>query len=208
MIKSLKCLLLALALGGCAMVHEEEKLPPQPTAQGVELIKQQGGRFIAFVGPRRQHTEPFLGVPDTNFFVLRSWLDNKTNETAHQLYVEDSYYGGPLNWDGVHDVDNKPLTFRPISRNEISCEQGCAYADEFAASLPEDYLRAHKNGLAVTFTSSNGKIFPVTVPAELVVMQLNALDSVRSTIATAANTTSPAPPATTATPPGPNTPTR
>ena len=87
-------------------------LPPPPQkAEGVEITKQQNGRFIAFVGPRLQHTEPFLGVAGTNFFALRSWLDTKTGEAAHQLYVADSYYGGPYRWDGAHGSDNKPLRF-------------------------------------------------------------------------------------------------
>jgi hypothetical protein len=175
----LLALAVACGLGACDILHPEEKLPPQPTGPGVELTKQQDGRFIAFVGPKRQHTEAFLGVDDTNYFTLRSWYDNKTSEAAHQLYIEDSYYGGPFKWDGVRDADGKMLKFIPISRNQISCDEGCAYADEFAAELPEDYLRAHKNGLAVAFTSSDGKNLPVNVPGELVAAQLNAVDAVR-----------------------------
>jgi hypothetical protein len=184
--------LLALSLGACALLNPEEKLPPQPQAESVELTKEQGGRFIAFVGPKLQHTQPFLGVSDTNYFVLRSWLDNKTGETAHQVYVEDSYYGGPYLWNGAHDADNNKLRFIPISRNQITCDLGCAYADEFAAALPEDYLRAHKDGLAITFTASNGKILAVNVPANLVAVELIAVDSVR-TIAAKAAANSPAP---------------
>jgi hypothetical protein len=178
--------LVGLALGGCAILHPEEKLPPAPQAQGVELTKEQGGRFIAFVGPRLQHTEMFLGVTDTNYFALRSWLDNKTGEVAHQLYVEDSYYGGPYLWNGARDADNKPLRFIAISRNEITCDLGCAYADEFAAELPDAYLRAHQSGLAVTFVASDGKTLLVTVPPNLVTAELTAVDAVREVAAKAA----------------------
>jgi hypothetical protein len=177
---ALLALVLACGLGACAILHPEEQLPPQPTGPGVELTKQQDGRFIAFVGQKQQHTAPFLGVEETNFFTLRSWYDNKTSEAAHQLYIEDSYYGGPFKWDGVHDADGKPLKFIPISRNLITCEEGCSYADEFAAELPEDYLRAHKRGLAVIFTSSDGKNLPVNVPSDLITAQLNAVDAVRA----------------------------
>ena len=180
---------LALALNACAVLQPEEKLPANPQAQGVELTKQQGGRFIAMVGPRRQHTAEFLGVSDTNYFTLRSWLDNKTQDTAHQLYIEDSYYGGPFKWDGVHDGDKKTLKFIPISRNQITCDEGCAYADEFAAELSEDYLRAHQGGFSAVFTSSDGKILPVNVPGELVTTQLAALDTVRDLAKKAAAST-------------------
>ena len=197
----------ALAMAGCAETQPVEKLPPPPPpaqqasqataapqvqaapqAQlpGVEVSKHQGGRFIAFVGPRQQHTAPFLGVPDTNYFTLRSWLDNKTGQTAHQLYVEDSYFGAPLKWDGARDQDNRPLRFVAISRNEITCELACSYADEFAAALPEDYLRSHRGGTTVTFTSSDGKKLSVAVPANLVAAQLDAVDTIRGVAAKAA----------------------
>jgi hypothetical protein len=176
----LLALILAWGLGGCVVIHPEEKLPPQPTGPGVELTKQQDGRFIGFVGQKQQHTAAFLGVEETNFFALRSWYDNKTSEAAHQLYIEDSYYGGPFKWDGVHDADGRTLKFIPISRNLITCEEGCSYADEFAAELPEDYLRAHKAGVAVIFTASDGKTLPVNVPGDLITAQLNAVDAVRN----------------------------
>lgn len=178
--------LLALVLGGCAVAPPEQKLPPQAQAPGVELTKEQGGRFIAFVGPKERHTPPFLNVDDTNFFCLRSWLDNKTGETAHQLYVEDSYFGGPYLWNGVYDTTDTKLKFIPISRNQITCEQGCSFADEFAAELPENYLRAHRNGFTVTFTSANGKTLAVSVPPAFVAAELDAVDAVKAVAATAA----------------------
>ena len=176
---------LALALGGCTLLQPEEKLPApaQPEAQGVELTKEQGGRFIAFVGPKAQHTEAFLEVGDTNYFCLRSWLDNKTGETAHQLYVADSYYGGPYRWDSARDQDNKPLRYIPISRNEISCDEGCSYADEFAAALPEELLRARRDkGLTVIFTADTGKTLKVDVPARLIADELKAVDVTREAL--------------------------
>lgn len=195
---------LALALGACSVLQPEEKMAPVAQAEGVELTKQQGGRFIAFVGPKRQHTQEFLGVSDTNYFALRSWYDNKTADAAHQLYIEDSYYGGPYNWDGVHDAEGKTLKFIPISRNQISCDQGCAYADEFAAELPEDYLRAHQSGLAITFTAGDGKTLPVAVPGDLVVEELAAVDTVRAVAAkAAANAPAPSTAAAPAAAPGP-----
>jgi hypothetical protein len=176
---------LALALGGCAMPQPEEKLPAQPGADQVAMTKEQDGRFLAFVGPKVQHTEPFLGVDDTNYFALRSWLDTKTGEAAHQLYVEDSYYGSPYNWDGVHDdVSNQPLRFIAISRNEITCDLGCAYADEFAAALSEEVIRAHRDsGLSVTFTAKDGKRLSVTVPGRMLAEELIAVDSTRTALA-------------------------
>src|SRR5580704_6272046 len=178
--------LLVVLLGGCAELLPgglAEKLSPQPGAEGVELTREQNGKFLAFVGPKLQHTAPFLGVADTNYFALRSWIDTRNGQVAHQLYVADSYYGDPYRWDGVHDKDNATLRLIPISRNQITCDYGCSYADEFAAALPEDYLRAQKKGLTVIFTAANGKTLEVTVPGDLVVKELLAVDTVRDALA-------------------------
>jgi hypothetical protein len=190
---------LALALGGCA-VAPEEKLPPQPGADKVEMTKEQGGKFLAFVGPRQLHTAPFLGVDDTNYFALRSWLDTRTGEIVHQLYVENSYYGAPYRWNGAHGADGRTLRFFPISRNEITCDNGCAYADEFAAALPDNLLRARRDGgLAVTFTAETGKVLAVNVPARIIAEELTAVDATRAALAATAQTAPAATPAAPAT---------
>ncbi len=199
--KNVAIAFIALALCGCGTLLPELNPPPKG-GDSVELTKQQNGRFIAFVGPRLQHTEPFLGVAGTNFFALRSWLDTKTGDVAHQLYVADSYYGGPYRWEGVHDGDNKPLRFIPISRNEITCEAGCAYFDEFAAVLPEDLLRAHKGGLSITFTANkNGKSLAIDVPGRLVAEELAAVDNLRAATPRAEANAAPSAPTPAAAPP-------
>jgi len=182
---------LTLVLASCAPLPEQasEKLPSPPGANQVTMSKVQDGKFLEFVGPRQQHTEAFLGVDDTNYFCLRSWVDTRTGEVAHQLYVEDSYYGSPYRWSGASEADGKPLRFIPISRNEISCDEGCSYADEFAAALPDDLLRAkHDAGLSVTFTSDTGKSLAVTVPARFIAEQLTAINATRSALAANAGT--------------------
>jgi hypothetical protein len=121
-------MLLALALGGCTIPVPDSRLAQRSTAatdNAVAMTKEQDGRFLAFVGPKQQHAPPFLDVVDTNYFTLRSWLDTKTGETAHQIYVEDSYFGAPYRWNAVHEADGGALRFIAISRNEITCEDGC-----------------------------------------------------------------------------------
>ena len=138
-------LLLAAALAGCGGVAST---PPggapaagrQPTE--IAVSTEQGGRFIGLTGPRRQHAEPFLGVPDTNFYALRSWIDRQSGETVHQLYVSDSYAGPPRDWNAARDAQGRPLRFIPISKNEITCQPSCSYAEEFAAAIPETELRS------------------------------------------------------------------
>jgi len=187
-------------------------LPATPAASGqlataVARSVDQGGRFIALVGPRRQHAEPFLGVAGTNFFALRSMIDTRNGETAHQLYVEDSYFGAERTWETARDSQGGKLRFIAISKNEITCDNGCSYAEEFAAVLPETLLRASPQGLAVSFAAHSGATKTVAVPGDLVLNQLTAVAEARASLPTA-SATPPPPPAAPASPPRPRRRTR
>ena len=114
------CALMLLALAGCGAMSGGPAGTVQP-ANTVTVSREQGGKFIALVGPRVQHDEPFLGVPSTNFFTLRSWIDTRTGEIDDQLYVEDSYFGAKRSWNAA-STNGQVLRFVPISNNEISCE--------------------------------------------------------------------------------------
>lgn len=169
-------------LAGCAgvAVPPPAGAPGAPVAGGVSRSVEQGGRFIALVGEKRQHAPPFLGVPGTNYYVLRSWIDARSGEAAHQLYVSDSYAGAERNWDAARDGQGRQLRFTAISRNEIACSGGCSYAEEFAAALPETLLRGSSDGLTVVFAARSGAERSVAVPGDLIRNQLAAVDSERS----------------------------
>jgi hypothetical protein len=184
---------LLAALVGC--VGPSNAPPPNVLgATGVTRSEEQGGRFIAFVGPRRPHGEPFLGIPGTNFDALRSWIDTRDGKTAHQIFVEDSYFGAERNWEAARILGGEALRFIPISKNEISCENGCSYAEEFAADLPEALLRASPRGLAISFTAHSGAEQTIIVPGDLIHEQLAAVDEARATLPTASVTPAANPP--------------
>ena len=183
--------LMLLALAGCGpMSGGAATVQPANT---VTVSREQGGKFIGLVGPRLQHDEPFLGVPSTNFFALRSWVDARTGEINDQLYVEDSYFGAKRSWNAA-SANSQTLRFVPISINEISCEQNCSYAEEFAAAIPDPLLRTSTQGLAVRFTAQSGADKVILVPGELVQKQVAAIDEARATLPTAAAAPAPAPP--------------
>jgi len=182
-----------LALAGCAGLSSA---PPPNAGSATEVSRsaEQGGKFTAFLGPRRQHAPPFLGVPGTNFHALRSWLDTRTGERVHQLYVADSYFGAERNWEAARDKDGKKLRFIAISKNEITCDNGCSYAEEFAAELPEPLMRASVQGLAVSFTAKSGAEQTIIEPGDLIQKQLAAVDAARATLPVAAAAPPPNPP--------------
>src|SRR5260370_15700157 len=110
-----------LALAGCTGLSG--KPPPSvQSATGVTRSTEPSGRFITFVGPRRPHAEPFLGVPGTNFTALRSSIDTKTGESVHQLYVEDSYFGAERNWEAARGPAGQALRFIAITKNESTSQ--------------------------------------------------------------------------------------
>lgn len=179
----------AVALAGCSgLLGAPRAIEPVAAPEMVTQASEAGGRIIALAGPQRQHDPPFLGVPNTNFYALRSWLDTRSGQTTTQLYVEDSYSGAERDYDAARDGQGRQqLRFIPISRNEITCDNGCSYAEEFAAALPEAVLRApHPQGLTVAFTAKSGPDLTIAVPGELVGEQLAALDRARAGVLPAA----------------------
>ncbi len=177
-LRSLLFAVLGVTLSACAGMAR----PGPASAGGAPVVATQtdaSPRFIGLVGPRAQHAPPFLGTPGTNFDCLRSFLDRRTGATVHQLYVADSYSGAKRDWNAARTAAGDPLPFLHISTNEISCEGGCSYAEEFAATIPEKELRSSPEGLAVTFTAHSGDKKTILVSGEQVSAQLAALDAER-----------------------------
>jgi hypothetical protein len=174
-------LLLGAVLFACAPVPPPASPAPAPAEARTApaAVSEPSARFIGFVGPKVQHDPPFLGIPDTNFYCLRSFLDRQTGETAHQLYVADSYFGAKRGWEGAHDTAGNALPFTPIGTNEIACEDGCSYAEEFAATIPAAAPRASAQGLAVTFTALSGKTMTIELSGEEIANQVAVVDAQR-----------------------------
>jgi predicted small lipoprotein YifL len=190
--KHLPAALLLLALAACG---GSTSAPPSPqSADEVTRTVEQNGKFIELVGPRRQHDPPFLGVPGTNYSLLRSLIDTRSGDTVHQLYVEDSYFGTKREWNAAHGPAGAELHFVPVSLNQISCDNGCSYAEEFGADLPESLLRASPQGLTVGFTAKSGAKLTIAVPGELIQKQLAAADRAHASLPKTAAVAPPAPP--------------
>jgi hypothetical protein len=158
--------------------------PAAGTAQAAPPAESMlSARFIGFLGPRLQHDPPFLGVPYSNFYCLRSFLDRQTGETAHQLYVADSYFGDERDWEAAHDAAGNALPFTHIGTSKLTCDNGCAYEEEFAATLPEAALHASARDFAVTFTAHSGRRMTIDLSSAEIAHQLAAVVSARNGLA-------------------------
>jgi len=182
---------LGLTLAACAQ-------PPPPEAparlSAAAVAPARGdipSRFVGLIGTRTQHSPPFLGVPETNFYCLRSFLDRQTGETRHQLYVADSYSGPERHWDAARDGGGRSLRFLEITRHEITCDGGCSYTEEFAADIPESELRANPQGLKVAFSAHSGTEKTITISGSQITAQLAAVDAVHNPAVPAAAPPSP-----------------
>lgn len=181
-----------LALTACAQLAPPERSVALPGTPGVVATREDlSRRFVTFVGPKTQHAPPFLDTPGTNFYCLRSFLDRKTGAVAYQVYVSDSYFGAERGWDAARDKAGDRLGFVHISTNEISCDAGCSYAEEFAAAIPENELRASPQGLAVTFTARSGDEKTINLSADQIDAQLAAVDTGRHNFSPAAAAVAP-----------------
>ncbi len=175
---TLLVILVGAALAGCAPFAPPGGGSGSLTgpAQDVAVREHQSGRFVELIGAKAQHAPLFLGIPGTNFYCLRSIVDRKTGRTVDQLYVADSYDGKERNWNAAHDADGRVLRFIPISHMEIVCDgDGCSYAEEFAADIPERELQASRHGATVTFTDPAGDQKPIRVSAAQISDQLAAV---------------------------------
>ncbi len=171
----LAALLLFSALTGCAQPPRSEG-----SAQDDAVAREdQLPRLIGIIGGKSQHAPAFLGVPGTNYYCLRSFVDRQTGETLHQLYVSDSYSGTERRWEAAHDSTGRPLRFVEIGRNEISCTGGCSYLEEFAAVMPESELRENPQGLSVVFTAASGAEKQIMISGAQVGAQLAAVEAGR-----------------------------
>jgi len=177
--RSVLAALLGSALAACAQLAPPESAQPKAAGEAQVVAARQDlpQRFIGLIGTRAQHAPLFLGVPETNFYCLRSFVDRQNGETQHQLYVSDSYSGAERGWNAARDGTGHPLRFVEITREEITCDGGCSYAEEFAAIIPEPELRASPQGLAVTFTGRSGAEKTISVSGGQITAQLAAVDA-------------------------------
>lgn len=173
-------------LAGCGGGFSTLPTPAANPGTSIAVTREGGGRFLSFVGPKNQHHPPFLGVPSTNYDALRSLLDTSTGEAVTQLYVEDSYMGQDRSWDAAQDATGKPLRFIPISHNQITCTNGCSYAEEFAVNLPDGLLMSSRDGLTLYVTAKSGARMALTIPQAQITNQLAAIRSAKGSLATAA----------------------
>lgn len=177
---------LMLALGACAQLPGSggRTLPPpasagaKPAAPVVRATALK--RYVEIIGPKIRYSPPFLGVKQTNYYLLRSWLARDTGRVATQIYVTDSYPGAERGFTAAYDASGQPLPFVSILRDQITCGNGCSWAEEFAATLPESVLEAGGQDYAVTFATRSGQRQTIHIAPAVLARQRAAVAAERA----------------------------
>lgn len=194
--------LLVLALGACAQLPGVKwpalgsSAPAASATKAATPIVRKTAlkRYVEIVSPKVSHAPPFLGVPRTNFYLLRTWIDRQTGDATTQLYVSDSYAGSERGYAAAYDAAGRPLPFVSILRDQITCGNGCSWAEEFAATLPESALTSDPQAFAVTFAAPSGVKTTIRLSPALVKSQLAAIAAERARLRHAAGTVGEKPP--------------
>ena len=80
----------------------------------------------------------------------------------------------------ARDEAGHPLRFLEISRDQITCDSGCAYLEEFAADIPENELRTNPEGLRVIFSAGSGEEKTLIVSGGQITAQLAVVEARRN----------------------------
>lgn len=151
--------------------------PPPPASVKVEDSKFENA--VTFIGIEGRH----VGNQYNRYF-LRSFMNKKSGQVAHQLYVSDHYDGYWEIWSRANSEDAQPLEFVSISRDVVYCGSGyagCSLSEVFGAFIPDTDLRTHQDGYSVKFYAKSGKQMVIRLSSEQIRKQLKAIDDFQIT---------------------------
>jgi len=143
--------------------------PPPPTS-----VKVEDSKF--------EDAATFIGIqehPDRNTeYLLRSWVDKKSGQVTHQVYVANFYHGDWIFWSRANSEDAQPLQFVPIKQEVVTCDEfsRCSHSEHFAALIPDTVLRTHQDGFSVKFYGKTGKEMILRLTPQQIRQQLKVIE--------------------------------
>lgn len=166
--------LIALAVAACA--PRATQPPPQP--QAVEFQDDQFSQEATFVGIEQTDNQTRGTVTD---WFIRSFVDKRSGEVSHQLYVHVSYLGERRRYERATDDRATTLPLSPIERLRGSCSHGdCDYDEDFALGLRDPILRERAGtGFQVKVVAHSGDSIILTIAPGQIVPQLASVDAYR-----------------------------
>ncbi|MBI1868826.1 MAG: PDZ domain-containing protein [Methylocystis sp.] len=111
-------------------------------------------------------------------WLIRSFINKKTKTVSHQLYIDLDYTGNWHFYDSASDNSATPLHVTQIDSSVGSCSGGCSLSETIGVDMDDKVLRAHaSDGYRVRLNSKSGNTIILTVSANQIIPQLDAIDS-------------------------------
>jgi PDZ domain-containing protein len=166
---------IALALVACT---PRPPLAQQPQPQAVQIEDDNFSPQATFIGVNQLDT----AVPGSfQEWLLRSFVDKRSGEVTHQLYVHVGYTGLRRRYETATDDHATPLRFFPIERQRGACSYGnCDYEEDFGLGLSDTTLRERAGaGFQVKVVAHSSHSIILTITPDQMLAQFAAIDAYR-----------------------------
>lgn len=157
----------AVLIAGCTTTGDAPK-------QISRVENDQFSKNITIVGGQ-QYVNPLGGT--FRSWLIRTWIDKKTQKVTHQLYVEISYIGEWKYFQMASDDKATSLHVDRISTHVGNCSGGCSLDEAIGISLSDAELRARLGqGYPIKISAKSGDALIIVVSPEQIRLQLEAID--------------------------------
>jgi hypothetical protein len=149
-----------------------------PQQQAVEVQDDQFSTQATFIGTE-QVDDPIRGSLKEWF--IRSFVDKRSGEVTHQLYVHVRYAGERRRYETATDDHATPLPLTRIERRREDCSHGdCEFEEDFGLALGDAVLRNRAGtGFQVKVVAHSGDWIILTIAPGQILPQLAAVDAYR-----------------------------
>ena len=123
--------------------------------------------------------EDYIGDDLKGAFFLRSFINKKTKDVTHQLYIYCTYHWNWRFYNSAHLSGGKALEFTEI-RRDFNCTDGiCTYYEHFGAYISDEFLRKNTEGFSVKISAKSGDNAVINVKSNQVIEQLKEIDKLK-----------------------------
>ena len=123
--------------------------------------------------------EDYIGDDLKGAFFLRSFINKKTKDVTHQLYIYCTYHWNWRFYNSAHLSGGKALEFTEI-RRDFNCTDGiCTYYEHFGADISDEFLRKNTEGFSVKISAKSGDNAVINVKSNQVIEQLKERDKLK-----------------------------
>lgn len=171
--KQIGAALIALTVVACA-----PRAPQQQQPQALQVEDDQFSPRATFVGLEQADASTPQTVKE---WFIRSFVDKRSGEVDHQLYVHVSYVGDRRRYEIATDDHATSLPFVRIERDRGACKYGsCDYDEDFGLGLRDATLRERAGaGFQVKVVAHSSDSIILTIAPGQILPQLAAVDAYR-----------------------------